>query len=265
VNTEYQYDNQGRITGITRKKNDEPPVSIVSVAYTGNEVVLVSFPNYDPSYNQTSEVRLTLDASGRIQKRIQSIHISSKSPGVSEEYRYDTTIYEYDATGLLKKTTQNRRDSLWIQTNYTVKRQFNSIANYTNSGGNLISKDEYVTYPYSTTQNGVTTVSGGSSEYHTVFNYTKGFSNQTDFRNAPVLKEYPLFSYDPPLNPNYKNMPDQFVVKNTDRDINGNIIFNITGTINVARNYDTKGFLSTITIPPGSSQDTRINFYYGKR
>jgi len=264
VNTGYQYDNQDRISGITYKKNDEPPVSIVSVAYTGNEVVLVSFPNSDPSYNQTSEVRLTLDGSGRIQKRIQSVHVSSKSPNGSQEYRYDTTFYEYEA-GLLKKTIENRRDSIWIQSNTTIKRQFNSTVNYTNSGGNLISKDEFVTYPITTTQNGVSTISGGSSQYHTDFSYTKGFPNLTDYKNAAVLAEYPLFSYDPPLNPNYKNMPDQIAVINKDWDINGNIIFNITGTINVGRTYDTKGFLSAITIPPGSTQDTKISFYYGKR
>jgi len=265
VNTEYQFDNQGRITGITWKKNADPPVSLVSVAYTGNEVVLVSFPTYDPAYNQTSEVRLTLDGSGKTQKRIQKTHLSSKTPNGSQEYRNDTTIYEYDGGGLLKKTIQNRRDSLWIHANYTIIRQFNSTTNYTNSGGNLISKDEFVTYPYTTTQNGVITISGGSSEYHDVYNYTKGFANQTDFRNAPVLQEYPLFVYDPPLNGNYKNMPDQIMIKNTDRDINGNITFNISGTVNVGRSYDTRGFLSAITIPPGNTQDTKINFYYGKK
>lgn len=265
VNTEYQYDNQGRIIRITSKKNNEKPVEVVTVGYSGNDVFLVSFPDFDAAYTQSTEVRLTLDASGKPQKRIEYTNRVSKVPNPSKEFRYDTSFYEYDATGLLKKITRIRRDSIWLQQDYIVKRKFDFIVNYTNSNGNLISRDEFVTYPYTTIRAGVTTISGGSSEYHHVYNYTKGFSNGTDFKNAYVLNEYPFFFYDPPLNGNYKNMPDQIVVNNIDRDINGNIIFNGKGTYNLDRVYDKNGFLSTITIPPGSTQFVIFNFVYGRK
>lgn len=267
VNTEYQFDNQGRITSITRKRNNEQPVVAVTVGYSGNEIVLLSTPDFDPLYTQTTEVRLTLDATGKPQKRIELTHRTAKAPvaNPSQEFRYDTSFYEYDGAGLLKKTTRSRKDSVWVQSNYTIIRKFDFTANYTNSGGNLVSRDEYATYPYTTTQGGVTTISGGSSEYHNVFSYTKTYPNLTDFRNSSVLNEYPLFYYDPPLNANYKNMPDQITVNNTDRDINGNVLFNGKSTINLERAYGEKGFLATITIPPGSTQDTKINFFYGRK
>jgi hypothetical protein len=265
VITGFQYDNQGRITSITRRKNNEPEVVVVTVAYSGNEAILQSSPDWDPSYNQTTEVRLTLDASGKVQKRIEYTHRVAKLQNPSQEYRYDTSINQYDAKGLLEKTTRSRRDSVWVQANYTIKRQFNFIVNYTNSDGNLLSRDEFVTYPYTTNQGGVITISGGSSEYHNVYHYTKAFPNKTDFKNAFVLNEYPFFNEDPPLNARYKKMPDQVTINNMDRDINGNVIFIANGNINLDRSYDTKGFLSTITIPPGSTQDTKINFFYGRQ
>jgi YD repeat-containing protein len=267
VNTEYQYDKQGRIISISKKKNNEQSVVVVTVGYNGNEVLMLSTPDFDPAYTITTEVHLTLDGTGKAQKRIEYTHRAAKNPAInpSQEFRYDTSINEYDASGLLQKTTRSRRDSVWVQQDYIIKRKFDFTVNYTNTGGNLVSRDEYVTYPYTTTQGGVTTISGGSSEYHNVFSYTKPFSNQTDFKNAFVLNEYPFFNYDPPLNNNYKNMPDQVGIHNIDRDINGNIIFNANGTISLDRAYDSKGFLASITIPPGNTQDTKINFFYGRK
>ena len=43
-----------------------------------------------------------------------------------------------------------------------------------------------------------------------------------------MLNEYKL-SYESMLNSNYKNMPDEVVVNNIDRDMNGVIIFNASG------------------------------------
>src|ERR1044072_4637549 len=59
LTTQYQYDNLKRIIGITSRKNSEPPVTLVGVAYTGNEVWMVSSANYDPTFTETREVRFT--------------------------------------------------------------------------------------------------------------------------------------------------------------------------------------------------------------
>jgi hypothetical protein len=264
VNTEYRYDNLGRITSIMQGKANEQLTVAVTVSYNGNEATLLSQPEVDPSLTQTTEVRFTLDASGKPQKRIEYTHRVSKNPvsAPAQEFRYDTSLYEYDQGGLLKRIIRSRRDSFWVEQDYIIKRKFDFTVDYVNSGGNLISKDEHVTYPITTTQNGVTTLSGGSSDQHLVFNYTKSFPNQTDFKNAFILNEYMPY-YEPPLNSNYKNMINQCMISNTDRDLNGNIIFNANGVANMDRTYDSKGFLSTIQIPPGSTQDIKINFIYG--
>jgi len=265
ITTEYQYDNPGRIIGITSRKNNESPVTLVGVAYTGNEVWMVSSAEYDPSFTETKEVRFTTDASGKPQKRIEYLQRVSKAPSTSREYRYDTAMYVYDAAGLLKNITRVRRDSIWIRQDLIIKRKFDWTINYTNSGGNLVARDEYVTYPITRIENGVTTLSGGSSEYHQVYGYAKGFPNKTDFNNSIVKDEYPVFVYDTPLNSNYKNMHDQVAIDNTDRDLSGTIIFNSKGTIYMDRAYDKKGFLATMTKPPGNTQDIKISYIYGKK
>jgi len=262
--TEYRYDGQGRITSIIEKRNNEQSVVAVTISYNGNEVALQSAPDLDPLLTQTTEVRLTLDATGKLMKRIEFTYKVSKfsQPNQYGEFRYDTLLYEYDATGLLKKTTGSRRDSLLAPPDYKQIRQFSSTTGYTNNGGSLLARDEYVTYPYRTTQGGVTTISGGSSEYHQTFQYTKAFQNQTDFKNAVVLNEYQPY-YEPPLNSNYKTMPDQVIINNLDRDMNGTVIFTSNGTIGMNRIYDEKGFLSSVIIPPGHTQNIQTNYFYG--
>ena len=124
-----------------------------------------------------------------------------------------------------------------------------------------MASDEYVTYPYTTTQGGVTTISGGSSEYHQVFHYSKAFPNQRDFKNAAVLNEY-KDRYEPALNSNYKNMPDQVLSSNIDRDMNGTVIFTGNGTTDIDRIYDEKGFLSSVSILTPTTQYRKIDFFY---
>jgi hypothetical protein len=263
VNTEYRYDNQKRITSILATRNNGQQYVVVTVGYNGNEVILLSTPDVDPLFTQNTEVHLTLDATGKSQKRIEYTHRVYKN-SASQEFIYDTSVNEYNTAGLLIKTTRSRRDSLWLQQDYIIKRKLDFTVNYTNSGGNLVSKDEFVTYPVTTIQGGVTTISGGSSEYHQVFSYSKAFPNQTDFKNSFVLNEYQPY-YEPPLNSNYKNMPDQITIKNIDRDLNGTIIFTGNGGAQFNRTYDEKGFLATLTIPPGNTQETKFNFFYGRK
>jgi YD repeat-containing protein len=263
VYTKYSYDHQGRITSITENKANEQPVTLATISYNGNEAVLLSSYD-DPSYKQTKELRLTLDATGKLLKRIEYTYRVNKAFLIkpAEEFRYDTMAYEYDAAGLLKKATGNRQDSAWLQPDHTVKRQFISTINYTNSGNNITAMDEYVTYPYATTLGGVTTISGGSSEYHRVFNYTKAFPNGADFKNAAVLNEYKFYFYEPPLNSNYKNMPDQIGINNIDKDLNGTVIFTGKGTVDVERIYNPKGLQSTINLLSGNTHQRKINFFY---
>ena len=263
--TEYGYDNQGRITTITQHENNEQPAVAVTISYNGNEATLLSYPDFEPMANETKQVRLTLGAGGRMVKRIEYYHEVPKATAIqtSEKFRYDTLVCEYDATGLLKKTTTSSYDSASLNLTFNIVSRSTTSASYNTVSGNLVSQDEYAVYPIITRNGSITTISGGSTERHNVFKYTKAFANNTDFKNAAVLNEYQQY-YEPWLNSNYKNMTEQAIRNTIDKDINGSVIFTITTTIDIERTYNTEGLLSAVNIVPGTTQYIAINYFYGK-
>jgi hypothetical protein len=121
MHTNYEYDGQGRIIKIRQQKDDEEPVELVTITYEGNDAVLLSHPTFDPSFDYTTKVRLTLNADGLPQKRIEYTYRVSKMIRVQppEAFIYDTLMFEYDASGFLAKTRQSRYDSLWIDPTHT--------------------------------------------------------------------------------------------------------------------------------------------------
>ena len=263
--TEYGYDHQDRISTITEHTNNEQPAAPVTISYQGNEAVLHSFPEIDPVYNQSTEVHLTLDANGRMVKRIEYTYYVAKTSPLQppEKFRYDTLLCEYDASGLLKKTTESRYDSTWADSTTNSITRLSFTRNYTTDAGNVTGSDEYAVYPVITRKAGVTTMSGGSSEYHNVFRYTKSFPNKTDFKNAAVLNEYGLY-YELWLNVSNQNMPDQAIRSTVDKDINGAVIFSFTSTIDIERSYNTDGLLSSVHVLSHNTPYPEINYFYGR-
>ena len=262
---EYGYDGMGRITSITQHINTAQPAIAVTIEYNGNEATLISHPQNEPTMDQTQEVILTLDADGKLLKRIGYTHGVSKasSPQPSELFSYDTLVCEYDAAGLLKNKTEGRYDSSWVNPTYTLSARLNSTTSFTSADGNLVSSDEYVIYPRTTRKNGIVTLSGGSSEYHNVFDYSKSYPNRMDFKNAAILNEF-RYDYEPLLNSSYKNMHNQMVTNNTDKDLNGTVVFTSGNTIDAERIYNSDGLLSVDHITPGHTQYITVNYFYGK-
>ena len=265
LHTEYNYDNNNRIVAIKQYKNSDEPVTAVTISYNGNEVVLLSHPDVEPAYDETTEVHLSLDENGRLLKRIEYTYEVEKvfSSKPSEIFRYDTLLCEYDAAWLLKSTTESRYDSIYVDVTHNNVSHLTSAASYTNDGNNLISINEHANYPGAIRADGVTTASGGSSDYHNIFSYSKSFPNHIDFKNAVILNEYKLY-YESPFNSNYKNMPDQITSSSTDKDINGTIIFSGTTIINIERTYNDKELLSTVNIPSMNTPYKVINYFYGR-
>jgi hypothetical protein len=258
--TKFAYDRQGRIVSITQNRDNDAP-SVITVSYNGNEAVILSSPDYDPVYTQSTTVYLTLDATGLTQKRIAHTHkVPANSFTLSQTSIYDTTIYEYDGGGFLKKYQGSRYDSSWGDgTRYSVRRM-TSVGTFTTEGGNVIALDEFYSYPGFTRNGDEITYSGGSSEYHKVFGYAKSYPNKTDFRNAGVLNEY-RENHEAFLNRNYNNMPDQVLITSTDRDMNGIVIFNLSSTKDMERIYGKDGLLSSLKIPKGT-QFRQTNYFY---
>jgi hypothetical protein len=263
--SQYGYDNQGRIITITNHENSDQPVVAVTIDYTGDEVVLLSHPETDPLYKTTTEVHLTLDANGKMLKRIEYTQDESMTIVVptAGKFTKDTLLCDYDAAGLLKKTSEIRFDSTWSDpTSYRASR-LTATSTYTNNSGNLTTFDEYAVYPVNSSNGGVITVSGGTSEYHNEFKYTKTFPNKTDFKNAAVLNEYALY-FEPFLNINYNSMPDQVIRNSIDKDINGSVIFTGTSTIDIERAYNSDGLLSSVSVLSHNTPYTNINYFYGR-
>jgi hypothetical protein len=101
LHTEYSYDNSNRIIAIKQFKNNNEPVIAVTISYNGNEVVLLSHPNEEPGYDETTEVHLSLDENGRLLKRTEYTYEVEKvfSTKPSEIFRYDTLLCSYDPPG----------------------------------------------------------------------------------------------------------------------------------------------------------------------
>lgn len=258
--TEYDHDRFGRITMITRRIDDEAPVVLANISYNNNEVVILSTPDFDPAYNQTTEVHLTINDEGLTSKRTEYTHRTPKVPGAhGVEFTYDTLIFEYSA-GLVTKTFGHRYDSSASSPTSTRVVRSTSAATYTNEAGNVIAVDTQIDYPIVTREGGTTTLSGGSSRYLTNFNYSKSYPNKTDFRNAAVLNEYKEY-YEQMFNASYKSMPDQVVRSTVDKDHEGTIIFTITTTVDMERTYNENGFLSSLKIP-ANTQYREVNYFY---
>ena len=264
LHTEYGYDMSGRITSITEYVNSAAPAVVVTIQYNANEATLISHPDNEPTMDQTREVILTLDADGKLLKRIGYTHGVSKttSPQPAELFSYDTLVCTYDAAGLLENETGSRYDSTWVNPTFTQATRFHSTTSYNSANGNLVSSDEYVTYPITTRDDGIVTVAGGSSEYHNVFGYSKAYPNKMDFTNAAVLNEFRLY-YEPLLNSNYNNMHNQMVSNNTDKDINGTVVYSGTSTVDIERTYNTDGLLAADNIIPGHTQYIAVSYFYG--
>ena len=263
--SEYGYDDQGRIITITNHENSGQPDVAVTINYNGTGAILLSHPDTEPLYNRTTEVHLTLDANGRMLKRIEYTQDFSKTLVVQAggKFAKDTLLCEYDAAGLLKKTTESRYDSAWSDPISYRASKLTATSSYTNNAGNLTTFDEYAVYPVNTSSGGVISVSGGTSEYHNEFRYTKSFPNKTDFKNAAVLNEYVQY-YEVFLNSNYNNMPDQVIRNTVDKDINGAVIFSGISTIDIERAYNTDGLLSSVSILSHNTPYTMINYFYAR-
>jgi hypothetical protein len=263
LHTEYSYDDKGRIINIKEHENNAPPVVMVSITYNGNEATLLSFPKNEPLINKTKEVRLLLDGSGKMLRKIGYIYGLSTNPAILpiETFTYDTLVCTYDAAGFLKETKSSLYDSARGDQDYSRAGRLTSMASFTTQAGNVTNSDEQATYTTTTRQGGVTTISGGSSEYHYVFNYSRSFPNQTDFKNTAVLNEY-RFYYEPFLDINYKHLPDRVTINSTDRDLNGVVNFTINSIIEMERAYNAKGLLSSVNIPSNNTQYRKINYFY---
>jgi hypothetical protein len=275
LKTEYEYDSQNRIIAIKQAENNATLSTAVTISYSGNEAVLISHPTWDPSSNITKEVRLTLDGSGKLLKKIGYSYMVPTSGPSSRRFIYDTLECEYDAAGFLQYCNSGLYDSTWSEPGYTSVDRSISRNTFTTSTGNLIKKDLYVLWNRVVTNSSGTTTSGGTSESHSVFSYARLFPNKADFTNAAILNETLDFSgvmnyygwvgyFETLLAAQYQNMPERVVNHSTDRDLTGSIIFDYTSTYANERTYNADGLLSVVDITTPGTPYTQLRYFYGR-
>jgi hypothetical protein len=251
--TNFEYDGSGRIVKVTVQENNQPATTMLTISYNGSEVTLTE-PVIGPAV--VSEIKLTLDAEKRVIKRTKYSFLEFTPPIANPQrtYIYDTLLYEYDATGLLKKVTGSNYDSTWYDPGspLTSVMRSASIANYTTVNNNLTTINK-VTTTNSTVRNaaGNTVSSSGSMEDNKTLQYNRGYSNSTDFTNTAILNEVELFSLSP-LNKNYKSLPEKASSTHTTKDQAGNVISNTNAVVDATLTYNSYGFLSSVSTTPGT-------------
>src|SRR5690349_21765002 len=113
--TNISYDQNGRISKVTSHINNQASLTLFDVSYSANEIMLTVSPQNDASITILDTIRLTLDANQRVSKRISKSLQEYRPPfnNLQRTFEYDTSVYEYDAAGLLKKEIRGSLDSTW--------------------------------------------------------------------------------------------------------------------------------------------------------
>jgi hypothetical protein len=246
--TVFDYDNLGRIIKV-HFESSPPQTVIMNIVYQGNEILITPSPSTSSYASAIDSVILFMDAANRVQKRIAYSFFEIMPPGYPQRtYNCDTSLYQYNAAGLLQKETSNHRDSTWFNQLGDIQTWTNiisKVSDYENTDGNLtsIKSMEYeVTYSH---QHGTNYIWKSSIDNITSFEYTKRYPNKTDFSNATVLSELGYLNLQIPLNKNYKNLPDKVTIISTSRDQSGVITFFDNHSFGFSLKYNSYGFLSS--------------------
>jgi len=259
----FEYNSAGKISSVRSAMNSDAPAAIFDVLYSGNEIILAKPEQNSSGIVLRDTTRLIID-NNRVQKRIEYSFAEFKAPSniPQRTFTYDTVIYEYDATGLLKKTVQSRRDTTWfnpgsVQTNTETRH---GTETYTNTNRNLTAIDGVIDFSTVSQQNGQTYISKRSTVNTTTFQYTKNSANKMDFSNAAIVNELALFT-NAPLNPNYANLPDKQSFTYTEKDDNGTVVSTQTFDASFLFDYNSYGFLKTYELV---TPNTKKNLVYNK-
>ncbi|HSZ33166.1 MAG TPA: hypothetical protein VK772_07635 [Puia sp.] len=234
----FQYDSSGRITRIFSPENN-PQGIMATISYNGNEAVYAQpATNPYPGVYGADTIWFTLDSDNKALKRIEFNLVQNDSPGgIPTTYTFDTTVYEYDAAGLLAKETRAERDSVIWNNNGMITISNNvhhTITNHQISGGNVIEKDQVSVNP----------PGSPNQETSTTFEYSSAYPDNVALSNPAIMNEMNMF-YDWPLNNGYKNMPDKMTSETINKDASGNIINTSSTTYLLSLSFDKNGYLAT--------------------
>lgn len=266
LNTNFEYDSQGRIVRITRNSDAEAAKLIATVSYSGNTVVIVDTSEYYPTSKVAKTIKFTLDAERKPLQRIKvETHHFIDAAYEQRDFINDTTYYDYNAEGLLTQTREFHADSIWffqiaagLNTHLdlrTVTRTFQ----YNNSNvvaiagvGNRVYRQQNTSGVLNRQYNVEESVS---------YTYAAGYMNRTDLNNVLILAEYGGSVFFSVLNPKAVNLPDGRVFRYVEKEI-------ATGAETIAESdvatykvfYNSFGFLSGFTSQNTNTPDILLTY-----
>lgn len=256
----FKYDASGRIIAVINIKDNR---TIASVSYNGNEVIIDRGFSTPGTVTREDVVKIFLDSEGKPLTRIQRVFMEYSSPNTlpQKDFLNDTLLYEYDAQGLLKRTIGRTFDSLWFNPNdlETQSHWTESTTDYTVSNGNLtasvLNKNVGGAQWFRGTQ--FKYIEYTEDKYF--YEYSKQYSNKTDFSNTAILNELEVTPF--VLNKNYKNIPDKITRSIVSKDKNG-VIYNMyDSNSKFTLEFDSKGFLYGIKIDGSPVEEKKYLFY----
>lgn len=273
--TEYGYDAQGRIVTIKKGFDNNPVSPFITVTYNGSEATLQFQPATNGTTTTTRQIRLTLDAGGKLLRRVflgqqaDLLHPNYYEAGT------DTMDCSYDAAGFLKTVSVRRSDSFWRPPSTSISGRRTFTTQYTTADSKLTNIDQSGLDTRIMNDGSNIYVNTRTLEYRWVLSYTKLHPNKYDCSNAAVLNQtiggpegssqyYFINLYEPLVDAQYPYMPDKTQIHGREVEENGNVAINFAGDVEVARTYNSSGMLATTeTISPNPSTK-RIRYFYGR-
>lgn len=264
--TSIEYDIQGRVISLSDKINGGVPTNQFNISYVNNEIIIKPFAHNE--LKEVVEIRYAVNSNGLPAKRIVYQYLDFNGVGTNQKIKYyDTTVFEYNAGGLILKTTRNMIDSVvFIPQGMPTENivESHTITGVYNNDNNLM-KGYLHTDLYSSTRWVGTNIytTKFSQEFATTFEYLKNYSNQFDYSNTVVMNDcFFIFNGTDFFNKNYKSLPDKIIGTLTAKDANGNITSTYSYPIQIEL-VNKNGFLSELKRTENGNTSTKT-FIYNK-
>ncbi len=258
--TGFEYDTSGRITSFFATPTFEGDNYVSDkITYNGNEAVMILTipPAPFPGLHTADTVWFTMGNDNKALKRIH-YHFDEDdgSSGTSPfwQYIYDTTNYEYDAAGLIKRETLSSKQ---ININIVVGKP--DTTNYSR----ILTKD-YTVLNGNVVGRTSTWFSNNQTVEETItYEYNNAYPNNLLMTNPAVLMECNLF-YGWPINPKYKNIPEKITNTTVYKDASGAVVNTTESSNSLSFTYDANGHMATMT-DPAFPPNIKWYFTYGKQ
>jgi len=255
------YDAQGRLVKTSGKTNNEAEVTMATIIYSGNDVIIQSPLINNAGVSETHEIRYQLNAEKKPFFRTETgTRDFNIAPTTQHDYYKYESDYQYNIDGYLVKINKSSYDSTHLVQPSGTSIQTasaSSVTDFTIAANNLSSVR-------STTQTVHEIISNAGNINFTDnkiqvwdFNYNMKFSNKTDYLNSFLLGELDIFRLEWfPFNAAVAYVPDLITYNES---LNGQNTVNNTNQLEYT--YNKYGFIASVKSNNNSSQPPLKIFY----